>query len=314
MIPIPSTMKAPGDHRHGIWRGGVLQVKVTNACDLDCVNCSVGVGLAKKLRRTFHMTPDQFRQALRSLRGYTGVIGMFGGNPCIHPRFEELCAIFREEVPNQDQRGLWSNHPRGKGAICRATFSPTHSNLNVHQVQAAWDEFKRDWPEAKLLPLGLSAPSYHGPLFGAMTDVGYTEEEMWRAVGRCYVNQAWSAEITVVDGKLLAYFCEVAATQAELSGDGSLGMEPAPGWWRRPMADFESQVRVSCPRCLIPMNPRKVDAAGDAPEEFTAVWAPTFLTISGRPMRQVTDRAEIAGGDPATRYLKAGVMPAGFKA
>ena len=99
MAPVLSKMKAPGDFRAGVWRGRVLQVKVTNACDLDCKNCSVGVGLAKKLKKLYWMTPDQFRVAIRSLEGFPGVIGMFGGNPCIHPRFEELCQIFREEIP-----------------------------------------------------------------------------------------------------------------------------------------------------------------------------------------------------------------------
>lgn len=306
-------MKSPGAYREGIWRGRVLQIKVTNACDLDCQNCSVAVGIARKLKRIFRMTPDQFRTSLRSLRGFPGVIGMFGGNPCIHPEFETLCEIFREEIQDQNQRGLWTNRLFGHGDACRKTFGP-YSNLNVHGSQEAWDEIRRDWPEAAPIPSGLESPSWHGPIFGAMTDIGIAESEMWGLVAKCYVNQTWSAEITVVNGELRAYFCEIAATMAELEGDGALGHGVLPGWWRGEMPEFAQQVRAYCTRCLVPMNPRKIRADGHAHEEFTKTWAPVLATINGRPMRQVAAREEIAGGEPATKYLPTGVMPAKVQA
>lgn len=310
MIPIPTTMKTPGEYRPGIWLGRVLQIKVTNACDLDCKNCSVGVGIAKKLKKVFFMKPDQFREALKSLHGFPGVIGMFGGNPCLHPNFDELCDIFQQEIPNVQQRGLWSNRLWGHGKKCRETFGP-HHNLNVHQVQEAWDEIKRDWPEASPIPAGLTSPSHHGPIFGSMLDLGVSEKDMWEKIGGCYVNQTWSAEITVVNGKLLAYFCEIAATMAELSGVGDLGLPVMPGWYAKPLSYFEAQIRAYCTKCLIPMNPKKVDAAGSEPEQYTATWAPVLATVKGRSMKQVDSLAEIAGGDPATKYLPKGVMPAG---
>lgn len=300
-------MKWPGETRQHIWRGSVLQIKTLNACDLDCVSCSVAVGIAKKLKRQFRMTPDQFRTALRSLKGYQGVIGMFGGNPCIHPNFKELCEIFTEEIPNKQQRGLWSNRLFGHGKLCRETFHGPHSNINVHESKEAWDELVRDWPEATRLRSGLSSPSMHGPIFGSMMDLGIPEAEMWDKVSTCYVNQTWSAEITVVDGVLSGYFCEIAATMAELTGDSSEGVDVVPGWWQKPMRDFKHQVSNYCSKCLIPMNPRKVDAKSDHPEEFTKVWEPTMISIKGRPMKLVTDLQEIQGGEPATKYLPVGV-------
>lgn len=44
------------------------------------------------------MTLDKFRLALRRLRGYSAVIAIIGGNPCIHMQFGELCQVFQEEV------------------------------------------------------------------------------------------------------------------------------------------------------------------------------------------------------------------------
>lgn len=313
--PVPasvlSRMKGPGDYRSGIWRGRVLQIKVTNSCDLDCKNCSVAVGIAKKLHRKFFMSPDQFRVACRSLVGFPGVVGMFGGNPCIHPQFDELCAIMRDEIPDMDQRGLWSNRLFGHGAVCRQTFSPDHSNLNVHESQFAWDEMRRDWPESKPLSGGLTTESRHGPIFGSMMDIGVSETDMWDRIGSCYVNQKWSAEITVVGGALVGYFCEIAATMAELENDATTGAAIGPYWWTRPMHTFQQQVGKYCTRCLIPMNGKKVNAADEtAAEQYTAAWAPLMLTIRGRVMEHIATAADIAGGEPATKYLSRGVMPA----
>lgn len=303
--PIPTTMKAPGDPRPFAYMGGIIQVKVTNVCDLDCKNCSVAVGIAKKLRKQFLMSPENYRLALRSLKGYPGVIGMFGGNPCIHPQFDELCQVLREEVPNREQRGLWSNRLMGKGSICRETFGP-HNNLNVHQSQAAWDEFRRDWPEAELIPSGLSDPSLHGPIFGSPTDLGVSEEDMWKGIGSCSVNQEWSAEINQIDGKLYAYFCEIAATMAEIEDDPNYGEPLAPGWWKRGMPAWASQVRRYCTRCLIPLNSNKVDAASGAPEDYTVTWAKTMqkTQLMGRPLRLITNKTQLEQAkDLATDYL-----------
>jgi hypothetical protein len=188
----------------------------------------------------------------------------------------------------------------------------------VHGSREAWDEMARDWPEARKLPDslgdGVNDPSEHAPIWGSPMDVGYSEREMWQRVGACYVNQTWSAEITVVNGELRAYFCEVAATMAELYGDPGPGMPVVSGWWMAPMAAFEDQVRWACPRCLVPINGRKIKASGDdSAEVYTAAHAPMMATINGRPLREVKTRREIDGGDPATMYLKRGVMPAGVR-
>lgn len=306
-------MKHPGAIRHGIWRGGVLQVKVTNACDLDCRNCTAAVGLAKKHRRVWFMGPDLFREALRSLKGYHGVVGMFGGNPTLNPHFEELCAIFREEFPDQQQRGLWCNNLRGKGRICRETFSPIHSNLNVHRNAEAYNEIRRTWPEAHILRDGLLKPSMHGSWWVAMRDVIPDEGERWDLISRCFVNQTWSAEITLINGQLRAYFCEWAATMdeyADLEGREPCGIPVTPGWWQQPMTVFADQVRQSCHNCGAPLNPHKIEDLGQEPEDFSATHQNVFLTIKGRPHRLVTTREQ--GETPATQYLPT-VMPAGYR-
>lgn len=317
MSVIPSTMKAPGDFRKGIWRGRVLQIKVTNVCDLNCKNCTAAVGIAKALKHHWFMTPDQFREALLSMVGFPGVIGMFGGNPCIHPQFEELCAIFREVIPNKDQRGLWSNNLKGKVDVCRETFSPEHSNLNVHRSQAAYDEIMSAWPEAILarqtfMNTGLTQPSMHGSWWVAMKDVIKDENKRWDLIGKCFVNQTWSAEITVIKGQLRAFFCEFAATRGEffeVLNEPDVGLPLTPGWWSQPMEFFKDQVCHHCHRCGAPLNPEKIEDLGGGLEDFTVTNEALFGTKRPGHRLDAPEGDYIATkGAPATGYLGDVVM------
>ncbi len=298
-------MKTPAAQRwDGHHRGVVLQVKWTNACDLDCRACTAGVGLAKKHKRVWFMSPDQFRTALQSLKGYQGVVGAFGGNPCIHPQFEEMCQVFREEFPDKTQRGLWSNRLFGHGAIARETFHGPHSNLNVHQNREAFDEIRRDWPEAN--PFGHNQPSMHGSWWTAMADLVPDEAERWKLIGQCWINQTWSAEITVIKGQLRAFFCEFAATMAEyddLKGREDLGLPVVPGWWNHSIDFYGDQIRRYCHECGAPLNPQKIEDLGGGAEDFTATHSQVFLTIKGRPSRQITERSEVEREQPATCYI-----------
>lgn len=301
---IPAGMKGPADRRATAWRGGTIHIKILSYCDLDCQQCDAAVGILRGLKLGFVMTPEQFRIAARSLNGYFGLIGIYGGNPCMHPQFEEICRIFAEEIPDRQQRGLWTDNLRGQGKICRETFNPAMSNLNCHGIRSAYDEMRQDWPEAK--PIGLGDfkhdPSEHAPYFGSMADLGLSDEEMEKRLGDCGFNQEWSAMITQVKGRLVAYFCEIAATMAEVMNDPSRGMTPGPGWWSKPLAAFENQICGYCTRCLIPMNGRKSPADARGTEQYTKTWEPVFATIKGRPMVKVVTREEIRGDRKSTLY------------
>ena len=56
----------------------IICIDVTNKCDLDCSNCT---RLLANQDSLWEMTPENFRMALRSMRGYQGIIAMIGGNP-----------------------------------------------------------------------------------------------------------------------------------------------------------------------------------------------------------------------------------------
>lgn len=240
---VPPSRKRPGKPR-----GGVIQIHVTRACDRACFNCTQGSNFGGK---TSFMTPDQFAAAVRSLEGYWGIVGVFGGNPALSPHFPEYCRILRTSKIPQEQRGLWCNHPKGNGVRMRETFNPAVSNLNVHQDADAYGEFRRDWPESR--PFGLEKDSRHAPVYVAMKDVLrkscpvcsgrgshrmldienpeeqcptcngagtlYDEATAHDLISKCDVNQHWSAMIGVFRGELRAWFCEIAGAQSILHQD-----------------------------------------------------------------------------------------------
>ena len=239
-------MVPPGKVRPGKPAGGVIQIHVTRACDLACFNCTQGSQLGGKVE---FMSPDMFEKAIRSLEGYFGVVGVFGGNACLSPHFGEYCKILRQHVP-QKRCGLWSNNIKEWGWECSQTFNPAVSNLNVHLSQEAYDNIRRTWKEAR--PFGLDRDSRHSPCYVAIKDVlrrscrtcggagnmvnpkadscvervdcamcngsgsVYDEDKAWELISGCDINQHWSALIGMFRGELRAWFCEIAGAQSML--------------------------------------------------------------------------------------------------
>jgi glycosyltransferase involved in cell wall biosynthesis len=220
---------------------GIICIDITNKCDLGCSNCT---RLLVNQDKYWDMSPENFRLALRSLRGYPGTIAVIGGNPCMHPKFEELCRIFVEEVPNKAQRGLWTNNAFKHAELSKETFGVF--NLNPHNSVRGIKSLE------PLKDLGWyhAGTSEHSSLLAAIKDL-YEPVEMWERIGRCDINQNWSASIVQVRGELRAYFCEVAAS-FDLARRGEHGLDVTPGWWARPMSDFHCQVDRFCPGCGIP--------------------------------------------------------------
>lgn len=268
-------MIAPGTRRPTAYRQGIVQIHITRSCDLACFGCTQASQLGGKATM---ITLEQFETACRSLDGYFGVVGLFGGNPAMHPKFPELCEIFRKYFPKV-QRGLWCNNPRGHGKVMRETFDPSHSNLNVHLVQSAYDEFKRDWPECS--PVGLKTDSRHSPPYVAMKDVIADEAERWRLIGDCDINKFWSAMIGVFRGEVRGYFCEIAGAQAMLHQHEpdypDTGTPATPGWWRLGMDAFAGQVRKHCHDCGVPLRGHGALAqSADGVEHVSAAHADVF--------------------------------------
>lgn len=303
-------MVSPGMPRRGIWRKGVLQICVTRACDLACFNCTQGSNLRG---RPMHMKPEQFKEAVDSLEGYFGVVGVFGGNPAISPHFAEYCEILASSWVPKEQRGIWCNHPRGKGELMRRTFNPAVSNLNVHLKQEAYAEFARTWPESQRYLKGHDTDSRHAPVFVSMQEMIPEEQERWRLIANCDINREWSAYIGTFRGELRAWFCEIAGSQARLNENNpeypDTGLPVTPGWWRKSMKDFAEQVRFHCHRCGVPLRGYGQKAVDGIAEQCSSEYQDVYLPkIKGRDVQVVKKREDLQeqGLRRMTAYIENG--------
>ena len=302
-------MKGPSDPR-STWMNGIIQVHVTRACDLACTGCTQGSNLGGK---PTVITLENFEKAIISLRDYYGVVGIFGGNPTLHPKFEDLCEILTTYIPF-DRRGLWSNNLRGFGKLCRETFNPAVSNLNVHTDMKAYEEMKRDWPECS--PKGTN-DSRHSPPYVAMKDmVDMNREEQERLIEYCDVNQYWSAMICQFRGELRAYFCELAGAQSMLHEHDpdypDTGLKIIEDWWKRPMKDFAHQVEKHCFECGVPLRGKGDYAHTGSLEYVSKSHLKIYNPKKSREVRVIESREQLrkdAGQvQTATDYIENGML------
>jgi hypothetical protein len=237
-----------------IRRGGndTIQIIITRACDIfTCTNCTQ---LLPFRSDALHMSTECFRNALRSLADWPGIVGIFGGNPCCHPRFAELMKILMEEIPVQRHRGIWTNNLLKHGALVREVFYPHgRFNLNAHADPAAAADIER-WLPGKLIPKTDRDPAWHAAMLADYRDFGMSEEQWIAAREACDINQKWSAAIAERDGQPYAYFCEVAASLDGVRGENH-GIPANPGWWQSRMDTYKHQVRECCDRgCGVPLR------------------------------------------------------------
>jgi len=275
-------------------------VDVTNKCDLACSNCT---RLLENQDAFWEMTPDNFRAAVRSLKDFPGIIAMIGGNPCMHRNFEELCRIFVEEIPNQIQRGLWTNNFFKHRDLIEQTFGTF--NLNSHGVpkaEAALIDLHNTMIKRGATVWTYGGHSKHAPLLTAVKDL-FPEDEMWNKIANCDINREWSASIVQNKGELRAYFCEVAAS-FDLARGTDFGHPVVDGWWQKPLAAFSDQIKRFCPGCGVPA---KQVAALDKEEidTYTATNADLALKAQANKQRKIVHLESASGHEaakPITRY------------
>lgn len=210
-----------------IYENSVIQVDVAHsACHLKCANCTRFVGHHRDVQ---FMSLDTIRQAIDSLDGFEGEIGVMGGEPALHPQFRDVLAIWREMVP-REKRSLWTSGWK-------------------------WDEYKDDIMET----FDKERVHYndhsqhtgrHQPLLIAIEEVVEDEEFREWLIDNCPYQARWSAAINP-NG---AFFCEIAGSMASFLGVKGYPIER--GWWKKTPAEFQDQVETFCGKCsgAIPMD------------------------------------------------------------
>lgn len=262
-------MKAPKDH----W---IIQIEVTNACVHKCSNCTRFCGHHKK---PFFMDYDTFCKAVDASIDHPGLLGVMGGEPTLHPQFEEMCKYLYQKIPEEK---------RVKPGILKL---PTDSFIEVRR-KFELDEYEiheyADGPRPIIQGAGLwtsmtnkylqnfeiiqdvfnfqnlndhTNVSYHQPVLISRKDMGIDDKTWIKLREKCWINQQWSSSITPKG----CFFCEVAAAM-DMLYDGPGGLPIEKGWWKRDINDFKEQFRW-CELCGIPLK----TFARDAREEIDDV-------------------------------------------
>lgn len=200
-----------------------IQIEITNKCNHRCANCTRFVG---HHNNTYFMSLDQVEQAMDSLVGFQGTVGIMGGEPTLHPRFLEILEMLRDKYPTE-KRQLWT-------------------------AGYKWDEY-HDEINRTFMAENISYNDHsgdlhvrHQPLLVAIDEVLEDKDLMFQFIDNCWIQNRWSASINT-NG---AFVCEVAAAMSYLF-DWEGGLDVVPGWWKiKPGNDrFTYQILDYCINC-----------------------------------------------------------------
>lgn len=184
------------------------------------------------------MTPEYAEKAFLSLADFPGRVGIMGGEPAMHPKFDEILAIYRDIIKDRRRREFWTAGFKWleNQDVINETFDKDRINYNDH----------------------IAYGGKHQPLLVALDDVVDDEEWKQQLIDNCSFANHWSASITPKGG----FFCEIAASLDWLF-DGPGGFPIEPGWWDKDKPDFQEQIDRYCGMCsgALPM-PKYSDGRG----------------------------------------------------
>ena len=262
----------------------LIQIIVTHKCPFKCCHCSQ---LVPHQPKPFTMPLGDIEKALKTLVNYPGHVGLFGGEPLVHPQFREICKLYQKYIPVKARRELWTmgykfNEYRD---IIEETFYPELIAYNEHEEQQpCWHQ-----------PMQIAIEDvFNGEVTGSpITDKRIAK----RTINNCWVNNRWSAAITPMG----AYFCEVAAARAMLIGYPN-GIDVKDDWWKKPEKNWRYQQDLLCQMCsaCLPMEMIPNDKQGydDVSKDMLSI-----LKLEGSPWA-IKDKCRVVDLDKLRKYYK----------
>ncbi len=237
-------MRSPADM-------GTIQIDITNACTLQCSNCTRFCGNHKK---PFFMNYEDFKKAVDSVEGFNGVTGVMGGEPTLHPEFERFVLYLQKKFGKRRKENrllypqkdfIWEIRRREcESCVTReredgSRYVKSHgpglwSNMSASYLK--YYEIIQDTFEVQYLNDHMN-PSYHQPGLFSRKDLGIPDEEWIPIRDACWIQNEWSATITPKG----AFFCEIAGA-LDMLFDGPGGWKVEPGWWKRTPEEFGDQL------------------------------------------------------------------------
>ena len=228
-----------------IWEAWYCHIEVTNICAQNCAYCTRYIRHVRKDQMYF-MDLDFFRKAVLSLEGFPGKIGIIGGEPLLHPKFEEMCLILKDEF----------KIPKGKTGIFlsdKKRLGKYRELINATFGMIAFNEHSKEQRKSEL----------HQPITIAIGEAVKDKKYRKELIDNCWVQNYWCPSITPKGG----FICEVAeAIDIILDGPGGYPIEP--GWWKKTPEDFQDQVDKYCKYCGCPV-PLKRELLDSRKEKIT---------------------------------------------
>lgn len=215
-----------------MWEAWFCHIEVTNVCWKDCLYCSRYNRHIRQDQR-FFMDLDFIAEAAKSLKGYPGRIGIIGGEPTTHPKFEEICILLQGLYP-RSRLGLWTTggarYEKYKSLISK-TFGFLAYNEHTAEQRAV---------------------CLHQPLTMAIGDLVPDSDLQAELINNCWVQHGWCPSINPKGG----FFCEIAqALDVILDGPG--GYPITSDWWKKTPEQFKDQVDRYCQYCGMPVPLRR---------------------------------------------------------
>lgn len=213
------------------------QIEVTNACHLNCSNCT---RFCNHHLKPYMMDFEQVKVAIDSHANWPKMVGIMGGEPLLHPQFPQICEYALSKIP-RERLGLWSSFPDNRKQYAEL-IAKTFGNVFIN------DHTRPD--------------IYHAPILIGIQELVKEPWEMWGPIHHCWLQNSWSASINPYG----AYFCEIAAAMAILFNEPEDAWPVEDGWWKRTPKDYVAQMERFCPRCGIaaPLKRRRsVDIVDD---------------------------------------------------
>lgn len=221
-----------------IWSAWLAQVDITSHClgERNCIYCTRFVRHVRKDQH-FFMDLKTLEKSLLSVKNFPKKIGIIGGEPTLHPEFEEVCKLIRRTLPNKFVQLFTTGGARYDKfePLIKKTFSFVALNRHTEEQKKSCK---------------------HQPITIAIQDVIKDEELMWKMIDDCWVQRKWCPTINHKG----AFFCEIAGA-IDVILDGPGGWEIEPTWWQKRPSQFQDQVKRYCRYCgaAIPLPRETID-------------------------------------------------------
>lgn len=232
---------------------GKINIDVTNACTHKCSNCTRFCGHYKN---PFFIDLETFKRAVDSLDDFDGLLFIIGGEPTLHPKFEQLIE--------------YAKYKRPSGYSMRTGIKPLHHFISYREQCTSFGRYTLNSNKGlnlltclpsnyynhfefihdafyHQLPNDHSVPSLHQPILVSRKELKIPDDEWVVLRDNCWLQNNWSATITPKG----AFFCEVAAA-LDMLFDGPGGWPIEKGWWRRTPEEYRDQLHW-CEFCSMPV-------------------------------------------------------------